>query len=228
MKERFVVMAIVISSIASTAMADAQYGLEQIAQELQILDRQAKEASAVATVHPSSIAPPLARWFLLRKGESLCALRFTEFRYAPTQDGKMRSVTRDSFFANYDWFYQGDGSGDISKSNVKSGHGEASRKPNWWRFERGNLFVECGSLKARWWYPNKIFFINQDFRFSYNPETLYPPNDIEIALTGWKNINDVNAQDPRLEWHRYDKQRDLSNGNDKSTIVPVEKLPGFN
>lgn len=225
MKHPFIALALLIS-IGLPAMTQAQGVLEDIARALQARDRAAEEASEFAAASPILVAAPLNRWVLLRKGNALCALRFTTFRHEPVKD-KMPSTTRDSFFASYDWFYQADGSQELSKPNVQSGHGEASQKPNLWRIARGSRFVKCGSIKAQWGYPNSILLINRNYNIPYDPKISDQPNDIEVALTGWKNIKDVNALDPRLTWHRYNAQGDLAHNNDVPTRIPVEQLPGF-
>jgi hypothetical protein len=219
-------MAILFSTIASPIMANPFEPLGE-KQALEKMDNNAKEANEFGKIYIDAIASPLERWVLLRKGETLCAVRFTAFRHERAMNNLPPSTTRDSFFASYEWFYQSDGSGGLSKSNVKAGQGEASKKPNLWRFERGTPFIKCGSLKVQWDYPNFIFLINRNYGIAYDPKISDQPNDIEVALTGWKNISDVNPQDPRLVWHRYDPQRDLPHINDKPTIVPVGKLPGF-
>lgn len=168
------------------------------------------------------IAPPVGRWTLLRKGKDLCAVRFTAFHRAHPKDKSIRE-NQESFFANYDWVYQGDGSGKFSKPNVKSGHSQADKKPNIWRFPRGSNYIECGPLKATWTYPNGIALIARDF----HPEKTNRSNDIEIAPTGWMEITQVNSQDPRLAWHRYDPVRDLGRIQDEAIIIPVERLPRY-
>jgi hypothetical protein len=184
-------------SMGAAPAEQNDYGWEFPKQYLEWLNKVEGEAYAVGMEHPQYAVSPVGRWALLRKGTSVCALRFVQFHHERSKDNLPPSRFRDSFFAEYDWYYQGDGSGDFNKPNVESGHGQASRKPNLWRFERGTKYVNCGPLKAEWNYPNSISLVIRDHTRAYVPES-DKSNDIEIALTGWKDITKVNAHDPRL------------------------------
>lgn len=188
---------------------------------LEKIDRFEREAHTIAAVTAMGVNSPIGRWALLRKGENLCAVRFTAFHRAHPDDKSVKDY-QESFFADYDWIYQGDGSGELSKPNVKYGHSQADKKPNIWRFPRGKNFIECGPMKATWWYPNGIALIARDF----HPEKANHSNDIEIALTGWKDVTNVNAKDSRLIWYRYDPVRDIGHIQDDAIILPLERLPG--
>ena len=189
-----------------------------------MLDDRAIEARDWAKVTTRYIGAPLKYWVLLRKNSSVCALRFDGFRHERAIDGIPSSAT-SSFYATYEWYYQRDGSQDLKKSNVRTGHGEASRLPNIWRIERGTRFVDCGSIRAQWSYPHLIYLIDRNYRIAYDPKVSDQPNNIEIALTGWRKIEDVDATDPRLVWYRYDHQRDWSR-KDEEKNIRVDDLPG--
>lgn len=56
----------------------------------------------------------------------------------------------------------------------------------------------------------------------YEGVTMYQgsePRDegVEIAPTRWSNINEININDPTINWYRYDKAR-------KIIEIPVEDL----
>jgi hypothetical protein len=200
--------------------------LEDVARGLETLDRNASAANDAALVAANFVTSPLGRWTLLRKGQDLCAIRFTRFRHERAKD-RIPSITTDSFFADYDWVYQGDGSGDLVKANAKAGHLEASVKPNIWRFMRGERFVSCRSYRTQWWYPNRIFLIKAENLTELNPSRSTHPNDIEVALTGWKEIGHVNVHDPKLVWRRLDPERDSAHIDEEPKIIPVTELPGY-
>jgi hypothetical protein len=208
---------------------------EKVKQYTKQTDKKERDAYSVAMVHPFFIASPIGRWVLLRRGKDLCALRFTDFNRIRTEENLPPSWTRESFFAKYDWYCQSNGSGKFVGAHEERGHGQASRKPNLWRFERGDKHIKCGPLKVQWDYPNRISLVEKDIRSGARK-----PNDIEIALTGWKDISEVSARDSRLIWYRYDPAHDTGHNYyaqvpdtgppyyDPSiipVIIPVEKLP---
>jgi len=180
-----------------------------------MIDRQTNEASILAGFSPTLISSPLGYWTLMRKDDVTCALRFISLHNKQTNFDHPPSVSTYSFFANYEWIAQEDGSGDFSKANIESGKGEASKKPNVWRFERGTQSVKCGSLKAQWWYPNFVYLINRNYKIPDDPIKSDQSNGIEIALTGWKNIEDVDAHDTRLVWYRYNRDAALLADKDR-------------
>jgi hypothetical protein len=203
---------------------------KQQEEEWAMWDRLERNALGFATVYSRGVIPPLGRWVLLRKDKALCAIRFTEFHRTHPKDRQIR-WPEESFFAEYDWIYQGDGSEDFGKSNVQAGHRQADRRPNVWRFERGTKFVQCASHPMDWWqgyslrvnwsYPTTITLV---------PRKYDPPGalGVTVALTGWREITEVNSQDPRLVWHRYGPPREREIEHDKGDVVliPVENLPG--
>jgi hypothetical protein len=120
----------------------------------------------------------------------------------------------DSQYAQYDWFYQGDGSGDFTKPNVESGHRKLYRKSPvglFWPFvlARGDTAVRCGPFRLGWNYPTQV-----GFNTTYRKE-----GDVgnELAPTKWKEVSEVNAKDLRLKWYRLDYAR-------KDIDIPIDEL----
>jgi len=185
--------------------------------EVDQLYRAAEERARNGTlVGPVSVSALISRFLLVRNGPHVCALRFTDIH----RGGDARPPTwwqegGESEYAEYDWYYQGDGSGDFTKSNVESDHRKLYQKPavgiGGLLFPRGRNAIRCGSFPSRlgWSYPSHVWFHTTNRR----------EDDVgnELAPTKWKEISEVNVHDSRLKWYRYDEER-------KRTYIPLDKL----
>lgn len=147
---------------------------------------------------------PLGRFLLIRKDKRVCAVRFTKAqRGHDAKPGTTFNSGEESFSAEYDWYFQGDGSGDFTQSGVLSGHEQLARKPlkgiGRFAFQTGQIYVKCGPFKLRWMFPTRVAFYS----------TGVTPGDygIELAPTKWAEIKEVDVLDPRLKWYRYDANR---------------------
>ncbi len=171
-------------------------------------------ARRYASITFMGASAPIGRFLLARHGKDVCAIRFTEFHRG--RDAKPPTVWHsgeETLYAEYDWYYQGDGSGDFGKANVKSGHSELVQKPlvgiGRLAFQTGTIYVRCGPFKLRWHYPNHVGFHLSNAK----------DDDVgnELAPTKWIDISAVNAQDPRLKWYRFDEKRPV-------IYIPVDEL----
>ena len=157
-----------------------------------------------------------------QKNLSLCpilldhysAVRFTKAqRGHDAKPGTTFNSGEESFSAEYDWYFQGDGSGDFTQSGVLSGHEQLARKPlkgiGRFAFQTGQIYVKCGPFKLRWMFPTRVAFYS----------TGVTPGDygIELAPTKWAEIKEVDVLDPRLKWYRYDANR-------KSVEIPLNNF----
>ncbi len=138
---------------------------------------------------------PPGRFLLVRKGLQHCALTFIE-----TWVGE---APKDPY-ARYKFYYQGDGSGDFSKGNVKyEGREIHFRTVNWGGFHCaiGDPDVRCGPMRLVWAsdFGTIVCFYSDDQK----------PHDsgIELAPTKWTDISEVTIYNPSLKWYRYDKRR---------------------
>jgi hypothetical protein len=182
----------------------------EIEQKYKDLERNALTYGSVTPVNASA---PIGRFLLIRRGKDVCAVRFTEFHRG--HDAKPPTVWHsgeESLYAEYDWYYQGDGSGDFAKPHVKSGHSKLSQKSlvgiGRLSFQTGTIRVRCGPFKLMWDYPNSVAF---------DEGTRLADSGIELAPTKWREIAEVNPHDPRLQWYRYDEKRPM-------TYIPVDQL----
>lgn len=146
----------------------------------------------------ASVGVPLGRVLLARKGSEYCAFKFTN-----TWLGE----TKYDHYTSYEFYYQGDGSGDFSRANVKSGTGELffPRVRGWMGIpviKGAKDTIECGGMKFKWGYIANISTRTRD---------------AELAPTPWTSITEVNVHDPRIRWYRKDSNR-------KRTMVHIDRL----
>jgi len=160
-----------------------------------------------ATTHvelgPTGPSAALDRFMLIRKRTEGCAVRFTDFR----REGKKKPRSSTSSggydtYAEYDWYFQGDGSFDFSKLNVLTGHGKLHWGPDF-RLGHGIILggpkdtsrsVDCGTFHVWWTYPmNLAFFSFVDGKGRSDPS-------LEFAPTRWKDIQQVDFSNAKLRW----------------------------
>jgi len=171
--------------LAMTYVSFADAG-EKTPEQDQKADRQRISALENATIGPTSVAIPIGKIILVRKGREYCAIRFTS-TWLGGDDY--------DYYTAYEYYHQGDGSGDFNRSNVKFGDGELvyPRERNWYiiPFTTGakDTFV-CGGMKIKWVHKTGVNF-----------------DDFGLAPTAWKKITDVNVHDTRLKWFRGDINR---------------------
>lgn len=167
-----------------------------------------------ATLTRTEVSAPLGRFLLLRKDKMVCAVRFTKAQRG--HDAKPATTFNsgeENFSAEYDWYSQGDGSGDFTLPGVLSGHESVARRPlkgiGRLAFQTGQIYVECGTFdKLFWRYPTWVSFYGKSRRGDYG---------IELAPTKWAEIKEMDVHDPCLKWYRYDENRE-------SVDIPLDDL----
>ena len=156
-----------------------------------------RRATKLDEVHVTSsyVETPMGRIILVRKDHSYCAINYHEFW--TRDDGRKR-------YASYESYYQGDGSGDFSKKNVKCRNGTVSSLGPFifyglWHSERGELNIKCGPIRLCWGGGKghgAVYFFGAGMGEEYQ-------YTIELAPTPWTDISQVNVHDPRIWWYRY-------------------------
>ncbi|MGE0474248.1 MAG: hypothetical protein AB7P17_11500 [Nitrospirales bacterium] len=188
------------------------------------LDRTAREAERYAFVTGQYVSAPKGKFLLIRRGPELCAVRIISYRRGHDAGPRTFFHTGDeTTYAEYDWIFQGDGSGDLTKSNVESGHDDLSRGAFvglsfHLSMQLGNFDVECGEWKFWWSFPTAVFF-------KPVPKP-YTPQEFEMAPTNWAQVSEIDLQDPRLRWHSYHYGANATSEDYNKKLISAEDLPG--
>lgn len=179
----------------------------------------------------ASMEVPLERILLIRKDDCYCAIKFIR-NWTEIDEDRMKlsektaaagpvskKFTEDAAtkkYAIYESYYQGDGSGDFSKTNVIKIKETASLLPYKGSIrpfinQPGNPYVKCNSIKLTWGYKKKVYFS--------------PPNKkgadygFELAPTPWSDISQVNVFDPKVKWYKHEDNREW-------IYMPIDRLWG--
>ena len=170
-------------------------------------------AESRAVITWDSAGAPLGKFLLIRRGGDACALRFTTAHRG--HDAKPQTLTQsgeETFFAEYEWFYQGDGSSLLTGPGVRSGRGKLEKKPlrgiGRLAFQTGETYVKCGPFTLLWTYPTSVSFYSGSNRGDQG---------IEMAPTKWSSVLQIDFQNPHLKWYRYDEDRSV-------TYIPIDAL----
>lgn len=191
---------------------------EQISDVQVTLEERERRANGAAEIYSMGVGPPVGRFLLLRRGEELCAIRFTEFHRG--HDAKPPTLFHsgdESFYAEYDWFYPENEKGSFLGDDVDSGHQELDRQPlvglmfGRLGFQLGTTRIKCGPFDPEWYYPTMV-----DFDIIVEEGSIDP--GIELAPTKWTKLSEINLQDPTLKWYGYNEEQ-------PNVFIPVEDLP---
>lgn len=208
---RFTAMT-VLACATGTALPLLTFGAEpgKLEKTLEEIERNAYRD---AIVTHGAAGAPIGHFLLIRKENNACAIRFTEYHRDPTSQAPSVFTSGGvSVYAEYDWYFQGDGSGDFSKQNVKVGHAKLANKPlvgiGRMAFQTGTTLVRCGPFKL-WWQGQRAV--------SFFPGTHPHDEGIELAPTKWRDVAEIDIRDPQIKWYRYDENREI-------TYIPVDEL----
>ena len=179
-----------------------------------------------ARIGLTGVSPVLNRLILLRKDGAGCALKFTSFRRDHDwKPGSWTSTGDENTYAEYDWYFQGDGSFDFRKANVLAGHG----KLRWGPITRlghglllrapsdANRSVDCGSFHVSWGYPMNLSF------FSFDGEKREYDPKLEFAPTRWTTVDQIDFSNKKLMWTSGPAANRLKLKQDM--WLPLEELP---
>jgi len=170
-----------------------------------------------ALITSGTVFTPVRRFMLIRKGNDACAVRFLSYR--SLNDQKPPTVFNSGHanqYAEYEWFYQGDGSFDFTKKSAKSGKenlhiGPATGIGHDKSFPRDMKFwITCGPFNYFWQYSTGIGFNS------------YPKNnedrEVEFAPSKWMRVEEIDFANPKLRWTRY-------SASTRRIEIPLEELP---
>ena len=156
-------------------------------------------------VYDKGVQVPLGRILLIRKGSDCFALKFTRL---------WSQKNRSERFSAYEVYHQGDGTGDFLKKNVTMTEGKTSRLPlkgpfRPYIYQPGDIFVKCGPYKLILGYKTFVGFMP--------PDKGLGEYGFELAPTPWTDIKEVNVNDSRVKWYRYDEKRE-------KVFINIDKL----
>jgi hypothetical protein len=214
------VMALTIGGCSNSLNTDEGKAREQGVLELE------RYANTHVRIGLNGTSPAANRFILLRKDRAGCAVKFTSYRRDHDwKPGSWTSTGDENTYAEYDWYYQGDGSFDFRKSNVLSGHG----KLRWGPITRlghglllrgpsdANRSVDCGSFHVAWGYPmNLSFFSFEGEKSNYDPK-------LEFAPTRWTTVDQIDVSNKKLVWTSGPAANRLKLKQDM--WIPLEDLP---
>lgn len=156
---------------------------------------------------------PLGHILLMRKGKDICGILFTSFhRGRDTKPPSAFNSGEESFYAEYEWFRQTDGSQNLKKTNITKGHRKIVQKPlrgiGRLAFQTGDVEVKCGPFKLFWMFPTSVSFYS-------SPKC--GDSSIELSPTKWQQIEEMDTSYSGLKWFRCDEQR-------KTTYISIDEL----
>ncbi len=167
------------------------------------------EPLADVIIGPSGIAMPLQRILLIQANSCYCAIKFIK-AYTEQVQGEYSG----EYFATYESWWQDDGTGDFSKSNVLF-----KRDDLWWRLPIGigrlwlimryRKDIKCGPVTLEWWRQTVILWTPK--KINEKVKTIH------FAPTPWVSISEVNVRDPRIIW--YYQKPDLP-----EIRIPIDQL----
>ncbi len=179
-----------------------------------IVKRLPSDQSPKVLIGDTAIGPPLGYFALVKDGDRYCAVKFLETGDSKAPEGKYPNYR----YSLYEWYYQGDGSGDFVRQTAKYGQDKATWKfvpfIGRFSFQTGNTGVDCGDIQLAWYGSTTLTFATARASETWE-ETL--KRGIKVAPTKWTDIKEVNVFDKRLTWYAADSKRE-------SRLVPVDSL----
>jgi len=154
------------------------------------------------TITSNSVQPPYGAFLLIRNKESICAIKFIEAWQGNDQTNATTWHSGDESTRSLYLWYLGE---EINNNWIlhppkSSGKSEVSSGKLYGigrlAFGGSNIFIKCGSIKVQWTSPANVLFF-------HGPKQKEEGN--EIAITKWEKFEDVNPNDPSLEWVKFSK-----------------------
>jgi hypothetical protein len=166
-----------------------------------------------AYVTPLSVSSPLNSLLLVRYAGTLCAIRFRAFHGGDEKAPTAFNSGDETLFATAEQIrlVQSETTWRIferKRLDLVSGPVVGLGR---FGFQKGRIGLHCGNAKLEWTYPNNVSL------GSYTQPTAKRVL-VEIAPTAWSEVSQINLNDKKLHWYRYDEGR-------KDTLVSIEELP---
>jgi hypothetical protein len=161
-----------------------------------------------ATVNWSGASAPFKCFLLIRDGDFLCALRFTNFvRGRDARPSSFWTSGEETKTSVYEWHVLERTAGGVKPKKSGRGVVQFTAPHGFGHLIVGGGFgsVNCGGRPLGWLYPDVV-----EFPGSSSP-------DLRIAPTGWPDVAAVRLDDPSLVWYAFDESR-------RSVRIPRSRL----
>lgn len=167
----------------------------------------------LAKVDWHQVSAPSGRYLLIRGTKGACAVRFTEYhRGNDAKPPTLFSSGEESRSAQYQWFYQSEGTGRFTTQNATHGTGTVSDGPcqgiGRLCFQSGNPYFKCGPIRVLWLPSSSL---------SFSENATCKTAEYELSATPWSDISAVDITDGRLRWFKCDENRE-------SFRIPMDDL----
>jgi hypothetical protein len=163
--------------------------------EAECLASAPRRTDNVAVVNPSSVCVPETVFVAVRRGSWKGAVRFIELRDL--------NASRVEGCARYEVYTLDNRTKRFTKSTgVVSSLGSVGVHPV--VVERGNQTIRGRGIAIRYAHPGCL--------------SLMADHQLELALTPWRPIEDVNIDDERLQWFSFDAS------GMRSSTIPLDEL----
>ncbi|MFB3896088.1 MAG: hypothetical protein ACE14V_07285 [bacterium] len=156
-----------------------------------------------------TIAVPVGRIILIKHGNWYGAVKYLNC-WAEESNTVSSNNRQQKYYANYESYFQRDGSGDFKKQNVEIYKKNISFKIPDDPLHEDNLNIFCGPLRINSTGKSKILGLNFGYCFMQNTFSG------ELAPTIWTDIVDVDVFDKRIMWYRSEERPDI--------YIPIDKL----
>lgn len=169
----------------------------------------------------SIISSPIGKMIYVRRKGQACLVRFTSYKKeSEERPPTFFSSGAPSVRAEYDSYYQGDGSYDFLRANVKTHRGVVSDAASR-GLGRGlslrvgvDPAVKCGPLSIVWYFPHSLGFDLLNDSNSYVVDYT-----VEMAFTAVDSLSRVDFNDPKLKWLKVGER------GVKKLMIPEGELP---
>lgn len=147
-----------------------------------------------STSQTNAIQANEGKFVLLKNGD-----KYGAFKILPKSGVRsILAAVRSDASADYEWFFQPDGSGDFRKDSCKHGRGRVFEKYNrqptaggYHLTDVGSILdITCGDIAVEWSHSNWIYFHD-----SKGGNTA-----VEIATTNWTKLEEVDVRNTGLKW----------------------------
>lgn len=168
--------------------------------------------------HSAGVNLPIGKFLLIRKGDQLGALKITAI--TPGDQAQARgsewigTVSYESLFIDRHGSLASNAA--IHRTSTLT-FGRMKGFGFHYSYQSGNYKSIVGPWKIPFFYPDGFYMTSTDFWNGVNHDS-----GLEFAATNATQVSQLNPNEPRLVWYRYDNNRDIPC---PVSAPPVETTP---